>query len=129
MSYMYDLVPFGWRTLAYGEEIKAGDFWMDSEMSFKITEELIRNEAHKLWEKNGKQNGKDLENWNLAEMELINIFCFPEREMIGQKFFFDNGVRTIRRLAPMSYIAPVSARQRVKEYLKKFEPKPAIKLA
>ena len=34
------------------------------------TEEQIRNYAHQLWEKAGKPEGRDIEFWHAAEVEL-----------------------------------------------------------
>jgi len=43
---------------------------MNDEASVPVPEEAIRERAHELYERAGRQDGMDLENWLQAESEL-----------------------------------------------------------
>lgn len=48
------------------------------------TEQQIRDYAHLLWEKAGKPEGRDVEFWHAAEVELNAESDSPDASTVGQ---------------------------------------------
>ena len=126
-------VPFGWRRLYLGEVILQGDLYCEPDAP-KITNERIAAEANAVWVRNGKQNGKDKENWLCAENKLLGEFWKPHTVLVGDRSLmnkisitrdFSFGThRTFTQIeSNESIFTPTSIKEKVAEYLKKFKKK------
>ena len=119
-------IPYGWRLLYLGEIVEEGDYMINPESDFEITKEAIGQRARQIWEESGKQEGRDELNWSCAEQELIDLYCVPHRQMIGQREWA--GGISIRRkdswlmqggTQRVKVEIKKSTREKVSEYLKK----------